>query len=386
MEEKKLVSLSNDGLLNMQEKYERRSLTPFFSKETRTVKFKFKKLDGDKELIIKDPAEYNKYSTRLGEIINNNNSIKDGDKVFFSKNSDFPRTTFNRYSNKAKRIQSIEKADKIVINPNCLGQSRSMWHSYRTDKYIFILNPNELIKSIEDVTTENVSMGTCKYNKFIRGCTKNWGSFNWQDVDRIEKMILEDLKNDFELHDDLRHVNHYNIRDTESYKDLISGIPISKFVSDDAPNTYIDQFKDALDGSSYELIKSSLLGEPTQITLGLKLIENMNLTNSKAYLYCLFFEAGKNINNIKRNKVYKSIGITNMMKNYGLTDILDISGTNHPGQKLNLIEDLFIQKLSNKREKEIFLTIMNKPIHDELKSALGENVYNLILENEEFTF
>ena len=56
-----------------------------------------------------------------------NNRIEDEDKVYFFKSSTFPKLSFNRYSDKASKVNSLKTADKIVIGENIKIERHYSW-------------------------------------------------------------------------------------------------------------------------------------------------------------------------------------------------------------------------------------------------------------------
>ena len=151
-EEKKKVSLSNDGLSNFIIKDPIYTLKPVVI-DGKVVLEKEAKLSANPPMLIK-PGSIGEMQSYLRYLLTvaSKRKIVATDKVFFAKNSNYPRTSFNRYSEKARRVESLKVADKIVLADSLqiYANQRGFLHFSIGTPEIFIIKAydKELIDSI----------------------------------------------------------------------------------------------------------------------------------------------------------------------------------------------------------------------------------------------
>lgn len=389
LKEKEVISLSNDGLSS-------------FTKRKEWLEFEFSLIDDGtgaldldiKEVptgrfinLIEDRIGLVAYSKRLSTIIKRQKIVKD-DKVYFTKASEYPRNNFNRYSDSAKRVQSIDKATKIVVDIDVLNQLGNINGKAYKD---YIIDVGQISTTLLEfvLTTEftnNVGIKESKTIESLRSiynARSSWG-WGWREREIAQKIV----KTLLEIPDGV-YREYFAIMSprTEKMQDSIDalyhGYNIDSFITDEAVNTYIDGYKDVIDDSNYDLLLSQLKGEDSQITLGMKLIENMDLTKSKPELFALFYNAAeKGRHNIRNNSVFRGIGMKNIRKQYDIDSIMEASDSYDANVRVTSIGRIH-DKLSDHASKKRFIVKIKNRLIRELKEHIGETVFNLIKNDEE---
>ena len=150
------------------------ALTRYMMDNNGEPRIEFKHVGTDEAINLNEGSfRYNTYAQYVHGIIDDiklndyieaeknrieNNCINDKDKVFFSKSSIFPRTAFNRYSNKARLVQTVKAATKFVVPIDTFTQLRTYPVSSlkllledkidgSTKEVNVILEPNVLLRS-----------------------------------------------------------------------------------------------------------------------------------------------------------------------------------------------------------------------------------------------
>lgn len=383
-EKKEKIVLSNDGLSSF-----------FERKEHSTIRFG---LENGKFKITLEPNPYknngNTYSLKseytqkdvrlyldkLGKTAEKN-KILDTDKVFFTKNSVFPRTNFNRYSNKAKRIQSIDKADKIVYNTKFnyyIGNISGFVNE--KDQFLENMNPylfrnflgNNGTSFINNISNADIKTELLDLNKYS---TNYWGyqdDFNKAMISILKKRNHTEFKEYkcLELHT-------RTLIDQSVFEFLFKGVEISKIITDNCVNRYIDSFKTPLNKDNLEILSNALGEGDKNITMGLKLLENMNIKSNLVYFYSVFIICSKNSRNIINNSVWNSIGIKNLRENYGIEQILN-NGYYSPQHTLSSLENVYTNILTKEEDKKEFKDICKDTILEALKKILSNSVFNVL--------
>lgn len=392
--EMKKVNLSNDGFASFFKEMPVANVEPYYSSINNCIKFKLVSSGHTGQKVIKNVQEFYSYFTRLEEIVSRRR-IDDKDKVFFTSGSKFPRTTFNRYSEKARRVQNIDKSTKTVIEIKELSR-RTLARTFlgTTDDYaISYFSSSTLMDACEDMLEkhENLNQSSCPIVSFIATARKQWGGWLWQDSEKFHKMIIKYLKDNFSsFSEDGFTFNAVTVKEMETIDLLKEGRPISTFVDDRSVNKYIDSFKDTIDDDSYKMLLSSFNGSETNQTLGLKLLENMDISNSLPYVYALFLNAGfqrcidSNITHIKYNPIYKSIFIKNMLDNFGFMSDYNVSQSyGNYISKTRRIESVYNGPLKDdKKGRQIYLRLVKKLIISDIEAEVGGKVFKMITDNE----
>jgi len=140
-------------------------------------------------------SRFRDYINKLKSVADRN-VIQDTDKVFFNKSSLFPRISFNRYSTKAKRVQSITAATKVVIGDINKMHARSSnsiliidGDSFK-EKLILNINTTNLRSNIEN--TDHRTRG--KYSDFMG--RNRWGNYMTNELTDALLIVLKDRYND----------------------------------------------------------------------------------------------------------------------------------------------------------------------------------------------
>ena len=180
------------------------------------------------------------YIRRLLEI-ESRNTILDTDKVMFTKNSKFPRISFNRYSTKAKRVQVVSKATKFVI-----GDEYDTWAYNAPTGYVVtgdsIKKPFEIRLDFPNLITLSKQYAYNRYDKLIQ--ENRWA--NHQELsgtirDDLLKIIIRDTGDaSVKLTEASFKIMRFNtIPEEETFKFLLTSPDISKIVTDTAVNAYL---------------------------------------------------------------------------------------------------------------------------------------------------
>jgi len=366
----KSVTLSNDGMADYLRVVE--EARPHFTIKNGEIKVEmvgkgFKILAGK----TKDGITHEHYKKELFKKIKTN-KIEDTDKVFFTKNSKYPRTSFNRYSTKARRIEAIDKAHKIVLNYPDLNSGYYYGSFYVIGDYA--------IKVIDGKTSQFFTGLDKKYssNKLVKKLINMFTSSYYNRSDALGTLNtyiceLQGITYDTTV----RTIGAANQNDLASMICLLEGRDIDKFVTDAAVNNYIDNFKMVLDDSNYTMVHTALTQGDKNITMGMKLLENMNINGSRPFLYALMAEAqGKNGTNLARNKVYNNVGMKNIRKNYNLD--FGLNYYSDAQTNLRLVNRLYKEEMKTDTDKVTFLRLTKDFVEHNLKKHLGDSVYNMI--------
>jgi hypothetical protein len=375
MSEEKKISLSNDGLSSVLRKREVGTFNIKLSDPDNVVMEIVPSGIVQLERIEAEEDGANSYIAYLFKVIKRQ-KIASKDKVFFTKNSKFPRTSFNRYSTSAKRIENMEVADKIVISDklNIWGRTSNFYDL--GDHVIHLGMHSEVLFS----KIKNIPASTIKqYNLLIRDA---WDCFNTQyrsQVDiliEIRKVVRYYMELEIPL-EGIRTVTCDAVADADTLEVLLSGKPINSFVTDTAVNEYIDSFKEPLNEGSYNLIKTALTVGANNVTMGLKLLENMNVSKSKPYVYAIFTAAFySNSPQVRGNAVFTSIGIKNLREQFYINS-LNIDKYSYI-QTLGSIQQIYSLYLEKEEDKALFLKLSDEIVQDALSAYVGKDVYQFI--------
>lgn len=377
-EEKKKVSLSNDGLSNFIIKDPIYTLKPVVI-DGKVMLEKEAKLSANPPMLIK-PSSFGEMQSYLRYLLTvaSKRKIVDTDKVFFAKNSNYPRTSFNRYSEKARRVESLKVADKIVLADSLqiYANQRGFLHFSIGTPEIFIIKAydKELIDSIlaTNLVTNTFGIDITQELQVLKNTS--YGYTGPALVNILGKMlaIQDNVPNSkIEIYNLLEI---YNIPDSDTLALLCEGHPISKFITDTSVNSYIDSLKTDITKDNYNILVNSLTSK-NNITMGLKLLENMNISKNLGYFYAVMVVAiTKNQSELKNNSSFTGIGMKNIIKTYNIDKLLDITNRYNYGQfagKLEIINHTYNKLLSTEQDKTIFLTETEILTKECLEQTLG---------------
>jgi hypothetical protein len=307
------------------------------------------------------------------------NKIIDTDKVFFVKNSDFPRTTWNRYSTEAKRGEKPLIATKHVINPKFnFGYS---YHKYREfNGYAVMAN----ITTGQRELIAELSSRVAKANG-LRDIQVTLSSGGWYSRNEAESKIIDFMKKSLGVTDSDRNLAiaiGYNQKDSDTLDFLVAGHDYTKLTTDTCANEYINKFKTTLDEPTYKMLLTTMSKGENNVTMGIKLLENMNLTNCEPYFYGLLANAfSENSRVIRANTAYRGIGFKNLRTTYNLDPIVAIDYSYR--ESLSMLESIYNNRMTTEAHKKVFRGLVEENIHKQLKNMLGNEVYNFIKFNKD---
>lgn len=332
--------------------------------------------DGTNHLVLL--PGYQDYMSQLYKEFNKN-TIQTKDKVFFDKNSIYPRTTFNKYSKGARRVEIKKNATRIVINNDKIQVNETF--NYGTgilkdpnDDYFISISLSEMENILQNKAT-NIISGFNYRNSGLRSLVEDTSYYKnitktWEEFIPFLNIVTGKAYEEIEVY------TFKTAKDEETFQTLQEGLPLDTFILDNAANKYLNQFKTPLDEKNIEMLSTLLLGDGPNITIGLKLLENLNLDNSKPYLYTVLLTTfDTNEGKIRQNKVWNSVGIKNMRVNYNIDKLY---GYNWLGETEKVSTMRAFYDTLNKKDKKIFKDTIEQYLFKLLKSILGVDVYRLI--------
>ena len=383
------AKLSNEGFAEFYEDKEVYSVDAYRSKVDGTIKFKL--VVENKQTIINDPQGLNNYIGKFNKVIATNKIVAK-DKVFFSSNSVYPRTSFNRYSDSARRIEKMEKADKIVVGNKISLPYIHTYMGIKINNRLLIKEAIRKLTSKVDELVKDAEEGSvpCNLSRGFEKESVGYYGFSYDANRRLDRLLVEEFKKQFPAAEDTEFgvIEYKHAKLSGTLDAMKQGYPITAFVTDVEVSRYIDSFKDIIDETSYPMLLSAFSGDNKQVTLAMKLIENMDNMNSKPYLYALFINAlQKNRNTIINNKTYKSVGFNNVLETFGIKELLQMhdpySSNNTSQRKLAYISMVYKKKLSSNEDKEVFLDAVEDTIEVELRGLVGGEVYDLLIKRKQ---
>ena len=342
---------------------------------------------GEKVLCLKEEVTGEDLTVYMGRLEKpmSNTTIKNDDKVFFLKNSKFPRTVFNRYSKGAKRVQDVDKATKIVFNVNEIH----WWTSHNNvdskligdDIYLNNINMYSMGQELDriDLSTANNPDDELKL-------LKKWkklfdGSYYNNHHDDCKKIFDELCKLMFveEFKPSNGRLVFNNKIDQETLVFIAENKPwISKLVNDKQVNKYINQFKSPLTLENYDVMKQALCSGRNNITMGLKLLENMDIKSNPVLFYALVTHMdANNATDIRNNQLWNSIGMKNLRTNYDLEELISRYSPSSYGV-LQSLEQIMKERLLKKEDKKQFLSLTSELILKNVSGIIGDKVMGFL--------
>jgi len=391
---KKKVSLSNDGLSAYVEEFKtytfKAVIKPVVLPTGVTVdKFVCEPLElQGSEYVLKDGIEMTDVTDYLNTFykVINRKRIVDSDKFLFLRSSVFPRTSFNRYSQKAKRVQIHKTATKYVIGSNKpnLIHMHHHWNTrfyaemavtadynygeVKNSSYGHDIKTIHQLESIEGQPFYNVALAKLKkavdkYNSNTNECVLDF----YEGVNQVKS--LTNKKHGYTT---------CNEKEREVLEMMLKGTyPISKIVTDTGVNEYIDGFKTVLDKGTYEMLLTALGNGDSNLVMGLKLLENMSLRNSKPYLHALMLESfNANGGTISYNSVYKGIGMQNLRDNFKIDSHSAPSQRGHMLRAetgIRKIQRVHDDLLETEEDRAIFRDLMSERVKECFSHILDQN-------------
>lgn len=310
--------------------------------------------------MVEGRREASDYLTYLIKIAQRN-KINHTDTVFFTKNSKFPRTSFNRYSTKAKLVQKVDKATKFVINANTSIRQRSKEYIKVTNDdtgqvFYFYIEAYSLRNALQnlDYNTRNKKYASCNnantgYNSMVTITKDIKQSFTncIKDIILTENFSLDPSKI-YSL------ISSENVKDKETLEFLLKGdIPISGIITDKAANEYIDQFKGELDDGMLKYLKETLDISTSDPEVPMQLLCNLKIKKFDPKLHALLLSLNANsFYNILGHRVYKTVDVVNFIETHKIRGYFESPLSLYT--KLSKIGEL-LGGIENKKEKaELF--------------------------------
>jgi len=382
------VKLSNEGFAGFFEDVQRYGVKAYRSKIDRTIKFK---LTVESSIsIINNPKEFGDYIAKLNKMIKSN-KINQKDKVFFSSNSVYPRTSFNRYSDSARRIENVAKADKIVVG-NVIPTPYVYSHVgiKNNGKILAAQAVYDLVNDVKEIVDAADALAVpCNISKAFENESHNYYGYSYDVAKKLKTLLLEEFMKQLPTAEFIAFgVEEFTqVKHSGTLQVLKQGYPLTSFITDLEVSRYIDSFKDVIDATSYPMLLSALSGDNKQVTLAMKLIENMNTIDSKPYLYALFVNAVQtNRNTIINNKTYKSVGFNNVLETFNIKRLLAMhdpySSVSTNQNKLSYISNVYSREMKSNEDKKVFLDAVEDAIEVELRGLVGGEVYDLLIKRE----
>lgn len=335
-------------------------------------------------LIDPDKLDYDSWEKEIKNIIDTGGSINDTDKVFFTKSALFPRASFNRYSTKARLVQTTKAATKFVF-PNKftseISQSEikhfTVIHTVdgKENEYVMGANLNDYFNLLGSLhrgkqTTEE-KKALVSYNSL-----SNYQKYNMSltDVTAALKSRLElEYGGLFEIAPKkFLVIKSRTLKGLQSFEFLKSGeLELTDIVSDNVVNDYIDGFKDALDESTYDYLISTLSAHTSDPEVPMQLLTNMKIGPGNPRLDALFINLDQRaINNILSNRVMKTVDVKNFWETHSLQTIVDPYSHNNLQSKLSLIGKR-AQLYETNESRSLLFTLIREKIEKSINDELG---------------
>ncbi len=309
------------------------------------------------------------------------NTIGDKDKVFFTKSSLFPRSSFNRYSDKARLVQVTKAATKFVVTRRCIDQLYSRDVEAFRGAYIDEngVDQHDLILGSADACARrlmNTRNLTPAQQKVING---NSSRYNLSSTGR--KAAITYMKEIAEAtnsrkYNTFRQVKYKylvvdKLTDQQSMETLLNTPwTIDQLVSDDAVNAYIDNFKDELDESTYDYLVATLGANKAEPEVPMQLLTNMSIPVGNPRLDALFLNLSRSaIFNIMEHRVMKTVDVKNFVKQHGLMQILEPHQADNLQGKLNTLSRR-LRAYTTEADRRLFFDL----VEDKLTQMINEHI------------
>lgn len=323
--------------------------------------------------------EFNNYWAALMQRAKQN-SIVDGDKVFFTKNSKFPRTTFNRYSQKARRVEVTKTATKFVINassqPWTRGTSFYLVSGHAVEMNHYDSTIKNFFKNMSQATARRSGKHYDKLWNELQGWYVNWSTFN----ELMLKIVKKDIDSTQSL--DQNSIRIFSVQtstkpDKATFEFLVDGPDLDSLVTDEVANNYLDSLKPKLDEANFKVLHSALSTGDSNITMGFKLLENMDVSNGMPYLYALFLDSFRlNGYNIRRNNSYNSVGVKNLRNTFKL-DSLVYDEYSH-ADRIGKMQQVHDNRLQTIDDRTLFRHLIREPLEKTLEQTIGTMPYKFL--------
>ena len=316
----------------------------------------------------------------------NRNKITDKDKVFFTKASLFPRTSFNRYSKKARLVQKIPAATKFVV-PEVINTSVVQVPVYTfkatdggEDALVHIKNTS----FAQAIREHDYNITYSKYPAAVDANPSYYGRLELtQDlvgmvVDYLESVYPGRTFNrvDFDEQHLLR-MRGYSLKEAATLHIYMQGIPISSFVTDTVANKYIEEFKGEFDEGTMKYLVEMLNSPGADPEVAMQLICNTKMREFEPKLHSLLLQLTRAaFSKINDHKVMNTVDVINLVKTHNLTSYFNnyYDMDNLVTAKVSYI--LKNDDISASLKKE-FAVLLNKRFSKALSERIGMD-YNLI--------
>lgn len=324
-----------------------------------------------------------------------NNNIDSDDKVYFTKSSLFPRASFNRYSDKARLVQTTKAATKYAV-PTNIESKLNITHTYLF-KFKSSYAPDGVLVKVESNNTYNIlhQANNTSLSAKERELKRECGQSRWNiDVgplwfDSISKALNKELGCAPTLawegeKERMAIVKGYTLKEKETIPFLISGeIEIEDFVNDTEVNRYIDTFKGEFDDSMYEYLHSTLSAHTSDPEVPMQLLCNMRIDGGNPRLDALFINLPKDAkNNIVNHRVMNTVDVKNFMNNHGLMHLLDYYSTENIQARLNALRGAVV-KYNNPVDRRKLFDLTKDGLEELINNQYGLTTVNIKLNYEE---
>jgi len=325
-----------------------------------------------------------------------NNTIGDKDKVYFTKSSLFPRASFNRYSDKARLVQTTKAATKYAVPTNIMGKIDFSPYDVIQFKSPALAKPI-IVHAITRYTYNILSQAnktslSGAERKILQNCNRNrWNitpDANWypsmaKAIEEVHNMPPQEWEVE-KLH--LRVLKGRTKKEEDTIPFLLSGeIEIEDFVNDNEVNRYIDTFKGEFDDSMYEYLFSTLSVKTSDPEVPMQLLCNMKIDAGNPRLDALFINLPKDAKaNITSNRVMNTVDVKNFMDNNKLTHLLDYYSTENLEARLRALSD-GVAKYNNPEDRKKLFDLTKDGLEELINQQLGTATYKIKVNYEEFT-
>ena len=312
--------------------------------------------------------------------IANRNKILATDKVFFTKASLFPRTSFNRYSKKARLVQKIPAATKYVV-PSVINTSVGNVPVFTfkatdggEDRLVYI-KPTSFA---EAARAYDYNIAYSNYPNALNENTSYYGRLKLTSdlVDMVVDYLEQNSpgrkfnRSNFKEHNILR-MRGYSLKEASTLHIYTQGLPISSFITDKVANTYIEQFKGEFDEGTMKYLVEMLNSPGADPEVAMQLICNTKMRAFEPKLHGLFLQLTRAaFSKITDHKVMNTVDVTNLVTAHNLStyfnNYYDID-TLVTTKVSSVLRD---DNISTQLRKE-FATIINKRFSEAICARVG---------------
>lgn len=310
--------------------------------------------------------------------------ITDTDKVFFTKAALFPRASFNRYSDKARLVQTTKAATKYAFNNNffeeirtrddevilgthtdAIGNKKDFYIGVDMDQYTQTLrdHSSSIREELAYITAFNKLNNFQRHNNRLKEALTALSARlktlvpggNWT-CSRVAVKVLA----------------AGTVKHLASMKTLTSGeVEFADMVIDLTVNSYIDNFKDSLDESTYEYLLQTLGAHTSDPEVPMQLLTNMKMEEGNPRLDALFISLSREaIANITNNRVMKTVDVRNFWETHNINELANPYNHGNFHQKLRLIGSRAAAYTTNS-SRELLFNLLKDDLEEGINKELG---------------